>query len=53
MRELSTLAKEQITNTICWLVILTERNNNILQKDAVTCTLFIENNQQRELYFII
>ena len=53
VRELSTLAKEQITNTICWLVILTERNNNILQKDAVTCTLFIENNQQRELYFII
>lgn len=51
LRSLCELAKEQITDTLCWVILFCERNDGeIVEEEANKCRQFIRENKKRELY---
>ena len=51
LRNLCALAREQRTDTLCWVILFCERNDDeIVEKEANKCRQFIRENKKRELY---
>lgn len=51
LRNLCELAREQRTDTLCWVILFCERNDDeIVEEEANKCRQFIRENKKRELY---